>query len=125
MLACGDCFLAGDDEDERLHLRIVVTPPAPDGCVVTASVTTRRRHSETLLILQPGDHFFIKHESTVAYRYSELSWIHEIEAAIVSGNARQRESISPELLKRVQDGLLESDFTPNGVKQFAKEILGR
>lgn len=125
MLACGDCFLAGDDEDEKLHLRIVVTPPAPDGCVVTASVTTRRRHSETLLILQPGDHPFIKHESAVTFRYSELSWIQEIEAAIAAGNARRREPISPELLKRVQEGLLESDFTPNGVRQFAKEMLGR
>ncbi len=125
MLACGDCFLAGEDEDEKLHLRIVVTPPTPDGCVVTASVTTRRRHSETLLILRPGDHPFIKHDSTVAYRYSEVAWIQEIEAAIVAGNARRRESISPELLKRVQDGLLESDFTPNGIKQFAGEILGR
>ena len=125
MLGCGDCFLAGEDEDEKLHLRIVVTPPTPDGCVVTASVTTRRRHSETLLILQPGDHPFIRHESTVSYRYSELAWVHEIEAAIASGNARRREPISAHLLKRVQDGLLDSDFTPNGVRQFAKEILGR
>lgn len=125
MLQCGDCFLAGDDEDEKLHLRVVITPPAPDGYVVTASVTTRRLHSESLVILQPGDHPFINRESTIAYRYSELSYLRDIQAAIVAGNAKQRESMSPEVLKRIQDGLIESDFTPNGVRHFAREILGR
>jgi len=123
MLACGDCFLAGAEEDEKLHLRIVATPPAADGCVVVVSVTTRHRRSETLVILQPGDHPFIRHESTVAYRYAEISWVDNIEAAIASGNAKRREPIAGDLLRRIQAGLLDSEFTPNGVIHFAREVL--
>jgi hypothetical protein len=124
MLA-GDCFLAGNEEEEKLHLRIIATPPEPDGCVIVVSVTTRRRTSETLVKLQPGDHPFIRQESTVAYRYAEITWLQNINAAIASGAAKAREPISAELLRRIQDGLLESDFTPNGVRHFAKEVLGR
>lgn len=122
-MLCGDCFLAGAAEDEKLHLRIVVTPPASDGCIAVVSVTTRRRHSETLVVLQPGDHPFIRHESVVSYRYSELCWVDAIEAAIAGGSARKREAIAPELLRRIQEGLLDSDFTPNGVRQFVREVL--
>lgn len=125
MLVCGDCFLAGAEEDEKLHLRVVATPPAADGCFVSVSVTTRRKNSENLVILQPGDHPFLRHESVVAYRFSEIAWVETVEAAIESGEARKREPLAANVLRRLQEGLIESEFTPNGVRNFAKEILNR
>jgi hypothetical protein len=121
----GDAFLAGTDEDEKLHLRIVVTPPTPDGEVAVVSLTTRRRHSETLIVLQPRDHPFIRHESVIAFSYSEVTSVARIERAISAGDARRREPVSSDLLRRIQEALLDSDFTPNGVRQFVREVLGK
>lgn len=122
-LNCGDSFLAGP-ADESLHLKIIVTPPRA-GEVVVVSVTTRREHSETLVILHPGDHPFLQRESVVAYRYSEIREVAMIETALRDGQALQREPIAPHLLKRIRDGLRDSEFTPNGVRQYFLETVGR
>lgn len=117
MLNCGDTFYAADTEDDEPHLCIVITPPEA-GDVVVVSVTTRRRKSETLVRLEVGDHPFIKHSSVIAYAYSRIRSVDEIELAIKSGNAKMREPVSSELLRRIRAGLRDSDFTPNGVRHF-------
>jgi len=58
MLRQGNTFLIGDEQDDTLHLWIILTPPS-EGEVITVSVTTRRRKSETLVTLRSGDHPFI------------------------------------------------------------------
>src|ERR1039458_10137898 len=121
MLNLGDTFLTGDEQDDTLHLWIILTPPS-EGEVVTVSVTTKRRRSETLVQLHPGDHPFIVHDSVIAYSYARIRTVEEIEIAVASGAARLRESVSQELLKRVCDGLIESDFTPNGIRDFYKSL---
>jgi hypothetical protein len=70
----------------------------------------------------PGDHPFIVHDSVIAYSYARIRTVEEIEIAVASGAARLREPVSPELLKRVCDGLIESDFTPNGIRNFYKSL---
>jgi hypothetical protein len=121
MLNCGDTFLTAD-EDEDWHLWVVITPPS-EGEVVTVSVTTRRNRSETLVVLQPGDHPFIRHQSVVAYSFSRVRMVEDIEAAIASGAAKQREAVSHELLIRIRGGLVDSEFTPNGVRHFYQSVM--
>jgi hypothetical protein len=121
MLNLGDTFLTGDEQDDTLHLWIILTPPS-EGEVVTVSVTTKRRRSETLVQLHPGDHPFIVHDSVIAYSYARIRTVEEIEVAVASGAAKLREPVSPELLRRVCNGLIDSDFTPNGIRHFYKSI---
>jgi mRNA-degrading endonuclease toxin of MazEF toxin-antitoxin module len=64
MLSCGDTFYAGDSDDDEPHLNIIITPPEA-GEVITVPVTTKRRHSETLVELVVGDHPFIKWSSVI------------------------------------------------------------
>lgn len=123
MLNCGDTFLTGDEEDQDLHLWIIISPPS-EGEVVTVSVTTKRKRSEILVVLRPGDHPFIAQESVIAYSYSRIRTVDDIETALLNGTAKKREAVSEELLKRVQAGLLDSDFTPNGVRYFFREVMG-
>ena len=122
MLSRGDTFLTGDEQDDTLHLWIILTPPS-EGEVVTVSVTTKRRRSETLVELHPGDHPFIVHDSVIAYSYSRIRTVEEIEVAVASGTAKLREPISPKILERVCNGLLDSDFAPNGIRNFYKNTL--
>ena len=119
---CGDTFLTGDEEDDDYHLWIIITPPYEDE-VVTVSVTTRRKRSETLVVLQAGDHPFLRHESVIPYAFARIRNISDIAAAISNDMAKKRETASKVLLNRAQAGLLESDFTPNGVKSFFKEVM--
>src|ERR1700674_5790045 len=109
MLNCGDTFYAGDTEDDEPHLSVIITPP-DEGEVVTVTVTTLRLRSEKLVRLNKADHPFIRHESVIAYSYSRIRAVDEIESAIQSGNATLREPVTPELLKRIRMGLRDSDF---------------
>lgn len=117
MLNCGDTFLTGDGDEENFHLWIIITPPS-EGEVVTVCVVTAHKRSERLVVLNDGDHPFIKHESVIAYRFSKIREIGDIEAAIAAKAARKREPISGDILRRVQGGLIESDFTPNDVRFY-------
>jgi hypothetical protein len=122
MLECGDTFLAGDTEYDQYHLWIIITPPAA-GAVVTVSLTTRRKLSDPLVVIKPGEHPFVKCESVVAYRYASVRHVADIEKAISNGTAIKREKASAEILRRVRLGLLESDFTPIGIRHLYKEFM--
>jgi len=65
----------------------------------------------------------ITHESVISYSYSKIRFVSDIETAVKNGFAKKREPVSSELLKRVQNGLIDSDFTPNGVRHFYKEVM--
>jgi hypothetical protein len=64
MLNRGDTFLIEDEDGQDCHLWIVTTPPA-EGEVVIVGVTSKRKRSETHVILRKGDHPFIEHDSVI------------------------------------------------------------
>jgi hypothetical protein len=119
-MECGDAFMLEDDDESKEHLHVVLTKPTAEGEVVTVAICSRHRLSETLVCLGQGDHPFIQHESVVAYRYAEIRKCAAIENAIAKGQARLKERVSDQLLKRMQSGLLDSDFVANEVRAFFK-----
>jgi hypothetical protein len=121
MLNCGDTFITGDDESEDWHLQIVITSVSDSDEVVTVCVTTQVKRSETLVVLPANCHPFIKHTSVISYKYSKIRFVTEIETAIKNGTAKLRAPVSQEILRRVRAGLIDSDFTPNGVRRFYLE----
>jgi mRNA-degrading endonuclease toxin of MazEF toxin-antitoxin module len=122
MLRPGDTIPAGS-EDAPLHLWVVITQPLA-GEVAVVSITTKRARSETLVTLRSGGHPFIQHDSVVAYAYAAIQQVEAIERALESGRAIRREPLAPELLARVQAGLLDSDRTPNQVRAYCRYVLG-
>ena len=121
MIDCGDTFYASDDEDVEPHLHVVVTPPH-NGEVVTVSITTLHKKSETLVVLNVGDHPFIKWKSVMSYRNSRIRTVADIDTAVQDGLATKKEPVSSELLRRIRMGLRDSEFTPNGVRHFYLEL---
>jgi len=64
---CGDTFLMPAPGGRITpHLWIVITTPDPVThlCGIV-SVTTLRNSKDQTIILQPGDHPFIRHQSTI------------------------------------------------------------
>lgn len=119
-MQCGDAFMLDDDDEAKEHLHVILTKPTAEGEVVTVVICTRQRWSETLLCLDVGDHPFIRHASVVAYRYARIRKCSAVEGALARGQARSKERVSPQLLKRMQQALSDSDFVSNDVRAFFK-----
>jgi hypothetical protein len=114
----GDTFMIEDHDGTDEHLHVVLTNPSLAGEVVTASISTRRRWSESLVRLQVGEHPFITSESVVPYAFAAIRTCASIEAAVRSGTARAKEKASPQLVSKMIAGLIDSDFTPPGVRAY-------
>lgn len=122
MLACGDTYLAGDIDYEEFHLWIILTPTNLNE-VVVVNVTTRHKRSDTTVIISPGEHPFIKQESVIAYRFAKVKTVTEIEKAISDGTAIKREPVSTSLLRRIREGLIQSEHAENGVRFLFQEFM--
>jgi hypothetical protein len=117
-MECGDTFMIEDEDGSDEHLHVLLTSPSLAGEVVTACISTRRRWSETIVCINPGEHPFISRESVVPYRFAAIRSCMAIEAAVKNGKARPKEKASSELVKKMQAGLIDSDFTPPGVRAY-------
>jgi hypothetical protein len=122
MIHCGDTFFLEDEDGYDSHLWIVVTPPK-DGEVAIVCVTSERIHSETTVRLKVGDHPFLRHASVISYRHSRVTTVEEIEKNVKNGIAKSLAPASDALVKRAQSGLVDSDFTPNGVRYYYRNTM--
>ena len=67
-MRCGDTFFIEDEDGLKEHLQVFPTDPDAHKEFVTTSICIRQPRMETLVIVTPGDHPFIKHESVTVYR---------------------------------------------------------
>jgi hypothetical protein len=65
----------------------------------------------------------VKHESCIAYLLSKIRTTADIESLLENGFASLREPMPPDVLKRIQAGLNDSDFTPNGVRAYFRDVV--
>lgn len=121
-MQAGDAFMILDEGGGKEHLHVLLTSPSETEEVVTTCICSRTRRSETLTLLNVGDHPFIRHESYVAYNFSKVRTCSAIVSAIARGEARPQARASDQLLARMRQGLLDSDFAPNGVKSYFRSL---
>lgn len=109
---------------EGPHLWVVVTDPAGDPeTVVTVMLVTRRRHTDDTVILQPGDHPFIRHETSVSYSTADFRRVDRIVEQMHKGHCSARESLAPDVLARVQLGAATSPFTIHRIRDHCKHLF--
>lgn len=122
MIGYGDTFMLADDDDATGHLHIIITKPNEKGEVVTVSATTERKYSETLVTLKEGDHPRITHASVIGFAYSKIRTIQDLEALIKSYDCKKKAPMEEKILERCRKGALESDNTPNEVRDFLESL---
>lgn len=122
MLPCGYAYLDGNDAQEDYHLHIIASVPDQAGFVIVVSVSTVYRFADKTVLIQAGEHPWLRHESFVSYNFAKLQRSSEIEARLVKLPKMIKAACSKELLKRIQAGILESEQTENGVKYFYREV---
>ena len=64
----GLCYLPPVGPREKKHLHVVLTYPNDEDQVLVVSLTSLKSKSDTTVVLQAGDHPFIRHDTVVEYR---------------------------------------------------------
>jgi mRNA-degrading endonuclease toxin of MazEF toxin-antitoxin module len=121
----GDTLWFHEMYQEIPHLYVVVTPPVgTPPLAVIVNLTSQRAHSDTTLTLHPGDHPFITNPTAVNYMHARLLSIEWLKKEIDAKMAWADFPFEPEVLKRIQDGVLQSPFTPHNIKQHFVRAMG-
>jgi hypothetical protein len=103
------------------HLFIVLsTPEGEPPVVVMVNITSRRPTSDPTVILTPGDHSFVKHESVIAFEHASLFEVDRLENGLNSGSLSKYPDISETLFTAVKQGLLNSPRTPKNIKDSCR-----
>ena len=117
----GDTFLSpSPGSRDAQHLWIVITSSNVQGKCAIVNVTSYDPNDDRSCVLQPGDHPFVRHPSVVRYQGATIADAGLIERAIREGVVKARGAVSPDVLRRVQEGALLSKYTENGVKDAVR-----
>jgi hypothetical protein len=121
----GDTFLLTGGHVPTPHLWVVLWGPAgPADAYLAAHFTTLRAYSDRTCILEPGDHPFVRHPTSVAYR-DVLRWTDSrLTQLIADGIAKPRQPLSPAVLERIRSGFFASAHTPHALVQMAIDEFG-
>lgn len=109
-----------DEDEEKLHLRFIISDPDLEGNVLVVSMTTRKNllWEDLSCVLRSEDHERVKHESFIYYEKAE-----EMNEACIlnmyfNNRIILRENISSELLTRIQKGAKKSKRLTNKFKKY-------
>lgn len=118
MLKPGQTILLPKPGQETAHLWVVLTAPDAAGNVVMANFTTLRSHSDTTVVVNPGDHRFINHASVIHFADTRLTSASSVEAALASGIYPRHDDCTTILIDRILAGALASPYTPGKIKNY-------
>ncbi len=68
------------------------------------------------MLLSPGEHPFVRHETCVFYRAAHFSSEHKLDEHRASGVLDLRAPLTGDLLTRIQDGALRSPLANEAVR---------
>lgn len=98
------------------HLWIVITEPDP-ACIIV-SLTTLRNAKDQTVILRPGDHPFIRHDTVVFFADARIVDANHLQQQVAAGAALLHQPCTQTTLSLIQAGVLASPFTPRKVQEF-------
>ena len=120
---CGASLLIPAPGLGNTHLWIVAT--APDPRCILVSLTTLRFDRDQTVVLHPGDHPFVRHQTVALYGDARVVSIEALQAQVRAGTAKPHLPCSNGMVKLIQAGILASPHTPRKVETFYREWLGK
>ena len=121
MTGLGDTVLMPKPGQETAHLWIIVTAPeAGSGQAVMVNLTTQRPHSDTTVVLNAGDHPFVRHPTVVNFSDARFVDVRQLEQGIRAGYFAAQATCTARVLQRIQAGVLASQFTPTKIKTYCR-----
>ena len=126
----GTCLLLPNKTPyETKHLWIVLTDP-DDGIdikVAIVNLTTRKRGVDETVVLKSGDHRFVKHDTIVYYEGAKIAPCVPIIALLNNRSMgyELHDDCSDLILKKIQEGIFDSDFVLEEVQEYCRLRLNR
>jgi hypothetical protein len=126
----GDAFLICDKigEDAKQHLYIVLcNPSGQPPTVLIVPFHTATRLTDPTVLLTRDDHSFITHPTSVGYSEMKAYPVAALSAAEESRNVsifKRFPRASDELMKRIIDGVFESEETEAYFVRMLRQRLG-
>ena len=114
---------SADAAPSRKHLHIILVTSSDQALLTNISSVKENKYFDDTCVLEKGDHPFIKHRSYVAYNYSSITSIRDLNDNNKRGKIHRQEPISEETLTRICEGLLESKHTLPKIKNFYKHSI--
>ena len=125
VLGAGRAILYRAPGVDGFHLYFVLTDPIHDGReVVAVMLRTATEFTDDTVVLQPGDHPFVRHATAVHYSTAGLFQVDKLLDAMQRGECRLRQDMNETLLDEVRDGLLRSPFTIHRIRDLCEELFG-
>lgn len=122
LLRAGRTLFLRKSGEPKPHPWLVLTDPdTASKRFVAVMVRTVTRFTDDTVTLNPGDHPFVRHESSIHYSTADFFTTRHIESAMTNGTCHLREDMSPRSLKTAREGLLVSKHTVKAVKDFCRE----
>jgi hypothetical protein len=117
----GDAYLLKTAGEFKHHLWVLLALSADHKRVIMVNLTTQRSYSDATIVLKAGDHPFVKHETAVNYSDAIEVGVDRLATAVRTGEAIQQPVLTPEILKKIQSGLIHSPRTQPVIKQKFQE----
>lgn len=108
--SAGDCFKYIQKREP--HLWVVISDPERDSNVLIVNLTTFRHHKDDTCILNQGDHPFVQHETCINYACGEVPTGGHLADLMNRERIKLQDRMSPDILKRIQDGALTTPHIP-------------
>lgn len=123
VLERGAAFLAPSGPADMKHLHVVLTNECEDGLhlvAVVSSIKPKIKY-DTTCVLQPGDHGFLDKPSFVLYgKLTQMLAVH-ITKMIDQKFYVEKDPVTGEVCDRICEGVLDSDFTTNGMRRYYED----
>lgn len=110
-----------------LHLFGIITPRCGDGChlIVNFSSVRAGAQYDPACVIEAGEHEAINHRSYAVYRMADIQRADRLGRMVDGWVYRRGEhNLSEALLKRLQDGAIETRHAPQRIKRYAMAVLG-
>lgn len=122
---CGDTLLMPTMPGRIGHLYILVTKPEPDGLCVIVNVTTLKdNQQDQTVVLQKGDHSFIKFPSVISFNRARFANANVLLQDVEHRSAKPKDACSALLLQRIQKGILASTSIKAEFREYCKRRWG-
>ena len=117
----GDTFLFRTLQEDHYHLWVVVTEPhgTPPQTIIV-NLTTSRSYSDKTVTLSHDDHPFIRHTTAVNFKDAMSINAKELRREVNEGYIPAKQPLDSIVLERIQIGICQSPYTPNGIRELCK-----
>jgi hypothetical protein len=116
-MKAGDTFLVPDAFGKHLNVVLAVLE---DGSAITCHLTHLDRHSDTTCVIEANEHPFVDRRTVVRYSAAQICCEGQQLDALERCIEKKFDPVSPDLLKRIIQGALNSPQTPDKVKNALK-----